>query len=136
MKHLGITNFISFEMDNDTYKIYHVRGGCEFYVENDNIRVCFIAEGKNGSTYTKTKSLWNKNTDRCYTAERYLYKYTRLVSECGYILAKNDYLCDYEQGCPLSETREKALKPYYEKCETLGLSANDKIYENMNVSIF
>lgn len=106
MKHLGTANFITFEMNSDTWKIHHVMGGCEFYVENDNIRVCFTAEGRNGSVYTKIKTLWNKTTDRVYTAERYLHKYTMLVNECGHILAKNNYLWDYGKQCPLIESRK------------------------------
>lgn len=122
MKHLGNTNFISFEYGKDTWKIYHIMGGCKFYVENENVRICFNAEGRSGSTYTKIESVWNKAKDRVYTAQRYQYKYLSLVSEAGYILAKNDYLWDYEQQCPLIETRKKALKPYYGKCEELGIA--------------
>lgn len=136
LKRLGISNFISFEDMGENWKIRESRGGCEFYVENEHVRVCFTAEGKSGSTYSSVTSVWNKDTDRVYTAQRYLYKYISFVSECAYILAKNDYLWDYEKQCPLSETREKALKPYYEKCEKLGLSLNDPIYEKMNVKVF
>ena len=121
MKSLGISNKISFEYGGEKWFVGHVIGGCVFFVENDNVKVIFEAEGRNGATYSKVKSYWNKVTDRCYTAQRFTIKYECLASEAAYILAKNDYLWDYEAQCPLIKTRQKALQPYYDRCKELGL---------------
>lgn len=135
MKTLGLSNYISFEYGNDTWKIKHVMGD-DFALETDKIKVIFTAEGRNGSTYTKVKSVWNKINDRVYTSQSFTYKYISLVCEAGYILAKNDYLWDYEANEPLSKTREKSLQAYYDKCKELGLSTNDPIYDKMHVQAF
>lgn len=136
MKTLGLSNYITFEYGNDIWKIKHVMGGCEFALETDKVKVIFTAEGRNGSTYTKIKSVWNKINNRVYTAQSFTYKYISLVCEAGYILAKNDYLWDYEAQKPLSVTREESLKAYYAKCRELGLPTNDPIYDKMHVQAF
>lgn len=108
MRNLGISNFITFEYEGDKWMIKNASGDM-FIIKNENVQILFKAKGRNGATYTDIVNVWDKVTDKIYSAKRYHYKYISLICEAGYILAKNDYLWDYEANEPLSVTREESL---------------------------
>ena len=55
------------------------------YIENTTIQISFKCNSiKNGNTYSKMIQL--KKNGRTYSAQRYFYKYTRLVCEIAYSL--------------------------------------------------
>lgn len=91
-----------------------------FVARKGNLTIRFIAEGRNGGTYTRIETVTNKN--RCYTAQRYHYKYVGIVQSIGHELLMKNLLWDYIEQCPALESYEKAIKPYHDKCKQLGIS--------------
>lgn len=87
------------------YKVSEIGGG-NFYAVNDNETVRFLVEGRNGGLYFKPIAVTRNN--RYYRAERFLFKYIRIVREIAFQLADNDYIWDYWAQAPLLETRKIA----------------------------
>lgn len=90
------------------YSVYDINGG-QFRAVNADRVILFTAEGQNGGLYFNVNSYTCKTTGRCYHAQRYLYKYIPLVRAFAFYLADNNYLWDYKEQKPLTETRLAAM---------------------------
>lgn len=93
------------------YYIYYINGGRFRAVNTDRV-IPFTAEGRNGGLYFNVNSYTDNATGRCYKVQRYLYKYIPLIHVFADYLADNDYLWDYEEQKPLTETRLSAMLKY------------------------
>ena len=94
--------------------------GSVFVARKDDLTIRFVAEGRNGGTYTRIEAVTTNG--KCYTAQRYHYKYVGIVQSIGYQLLMNNMLWDYVDQCPALESYEKAIKPYHDRCKELGIS--------------
>lgn len=90
------------------YSVYDMNGGRFRAVNQDRI-ILFTAEGRSGGLYFNVDSYTDNATDRCYRAQRYLYKLIPIVRAFAFYLADNDYLWDYKEQKPLTETRLAAM---------------------------
>lgn len=75
------------EIIGDTgFRIADWHGLNRFVAENDSVRIHFESDAGEGKNYSKILSYYNKETERSYTAQRYLYKYVYLVQQFSNVL--------------------------------------------------
>lgn len=92
-----------------------------FYATDGRYTIHFEAGYRNG-LYSKVIRYYDTLRKRQYSAQRFLYKFIRPVSDIAFILLKNGRLWDYENCCPALKTYKKDMEPYYNKCLKKGLS--------------
>lgn len=71
---------------NTGYKIVDTHGLSRFVAENEKVRILFDSDAGEGRNYSKVLSFYNKETERRYTTQRYLYKYVAIVQQFSNVL--------------------------------------------------
>ena len=105
------------------YNVWSIRqiNGSRFTANNGEVTITFECEYKNG-LYYKIICLYNHDSNRTYTALRYLHKYYTDICTISFELLKHNYLWDYQKTQTALKSYKKDIEPYYRRCKELGLS--------------
>jgi hypothetical protein len=87
------------------YNVSDMNGG-NFKAENEKGIIFFLAEGREAGHYFKVTGYYDKQKNRRYNAQKYLYKFIIPTREISFFLADNNYLWDYVLQIPFLEARE------------------------------
>lgn len=100
---IGINGAI-INFNNKKYKINQTIHSFNIIID-ENTKIWFEAEGRNGGLYFKIQTLFKNN--RYYTSPKYHSNYICFIREVAFALCLNNYLWDYEVNEPLYDVREE-----------------------------